>query len=51
MIILFKNVVYLYLILIINIYVCSYFLNKLSSRAELKRGFSARGQEAWDIRF
>ncbi len=40
MMILFKNVIYLFLILIINIYVCSYFLNKLSSRAELKRGFS-----------
>ncbi|MBM3700124.1 MAG: hypothetical protein FJW68_04295 [Actinobacteria bacterium] len=41
MIILFRNVVYLYLILIVNIYMCSYFLNKLSSRVELKRGFSA----------
>ena len=48
MMILFKNVIYLYLILIINIYVCSYFLNKISSRAELKkRFFSYKGRRPW----
>jgi len=40
MMLLFKKVIYLYLILVINLYVCSYLLNRISSRFELKRGYT-----------
>ncbi len=41
MLIIFKKVIYIYLILGLNIYFCSYFLSKISARTELRRGYVA----------
>lgn len=39
MIQIFIKVIYLFLIIGINLYICSYIVNKVSARVELKRGF------------
>ncbi len=36
-----KKVIYIYLIFGINLFFCSYFLNKIPARAELRRGYNA----------
>jgi NADH-quinone oxidoreductase subunit H len=41
MIIIFKKVIYVFLIFGINLAVCSYIINKISARSELRRGFIA----------
>ena len=41
MLIIFKNVIYIFLIFAINLAVCSYLINKVSARSELRRGFTA----------
>ena len=38
-----KKVLYIFLIVIGNLYICSYIKNKISSRAELKRGYVMGG--------
>ncbi len=41
MMIIFKKVIYIFLIFGINLAVCSYIINKVSARSELRRGFIA----------
>jgi NADH-quinone oxidoreductase subunit H len=41
MMIIFKKVIYVFLIFGINLAVCSYLINKISARSELRRGFIA----------
>jgi NADH-quinone oxidoreductase subunit H len=41
MMIIFKKVIYIFLIFGINLAVCSYIINKISARSELRRGFIA----------
>ncbi|MBM3706967.1 MAG: hypothetical protein FJW69_01290 [Actinobacteria bacterium] len=39
MLIIFKKIIYIFLIFGVNLYFCSYIVNKISSRSELRRGF------------
>jgi len=39
MLLIFKKIIYIFLIFGINLYFCSYIANKISSRSELRRGF------------
>jgi len=39
MLLIFKKIIYIFLIFGINLYFCSYIVNKVSSRSELRRGF------------
>ena len=41
MLIILKKVTYIYLIFGLNIFFCSYFVSKLSARAELRRGYAS----------
>jgi NADH-quinone oxidoreductase subunit H len=41
MLMIFKNVIYVFLIFAVNLAVCSYLINKVSARSELRRGFTA----------
>src|SRR5665647_1782061 len=41
MMIIFKNVIYVFLIFAVNLAVCSYLINKVSARSEMRRGFTA----------
>jgi NADH:ubiquinone oxidoreductase subunit 1 (chain H) len=41
MLIILKKVIYIFLIFGINLAVCSYMINKISARSELRRGFTA----------